>query len=160
MDVHPLSPADLPALLKLYEHLHVADDPLPPQSEIDALWKEIMENSRIRYFGGFVGNELVSSCTISVVPNLTRGCKPYGLIENVVTHSAYRKRGYGTALLQAALAYAWEVGCYKVMLMTGRKDNETLRFYQSAGFDPRGKQAFIAKQSPSLRLDTFLKIDC
>ena len=31
------------------------------------------------------------------------------------------------------------------MLMTGRKDEATLRFYQSAGFDPKGKQAFVAK---------------
>lgn len=34
---------------------------------------------------------------------------------------------------------------YKVMLLTGRKDAATLRFYEGAGFDRHGKQAFIAK---------------
>ena len=145
MHVRPLSPADLPALLKLYEHLHLSDAALPSRNEIDAIWGEIMSNERFKYFGGFVGGELVASCTISVIPNLTRGCKPYGVIENVVTHSAHRKRGYGTLLLHSALAHAWAVGCYKAMLLSGRKDNETLRFYQSAGFDPNGKQAFVAK---------------
>jgi GNAT superfamily N-acetyltransferase len=145
MDIRRLDPKDLSALLVLYEHLHDADSPLPPQLEIDTVWSEVLSNDRLRYFGGFLGSELVSSCTVSVIPNLTRGCRPYGVIENVVTHTAHRKCGYGAAVLRAALAHAWSVNCYKVMLLTGRKDEATLRFYRSAGFDPNGKQAFIAK---------------
>lgn len=80
-----------------------------------------------------------------VIPNLTRGGRPYGLIENVVTHADFRKRGIGKALLAHTLAYAWSVHCYKVMLMTGRKDEATLRFYEGAGFDRHSKQAFVAK---------------
>ena len=29
--------------------------------------------------------------------------------------------------------------------MTGRKDPDTLRFYENAGFDRHGKQAFVAR---------------
>ena len=145
MDIRPLTHSDLPSLLALYRHLHAADSVLPPQSEIDAVWAEILVNPRLRYFGGFLGAALVSSCTVSVIPNLTRSCRPYGLIENVVTHADHRQRGYGKAMLAAALAHAWSVDCYKVMLLTGRKDQATLQFYRSAGFDPDGKQAFIAK---------------
>lgn len=140
-----LSTTDLPALLELYKHLHVSDDPLPPHNELEAVWQEILANARIRYFGGFIANEMIASCTITLVPNLTRGCRPYGIIENVVTHSGHRRHGHGTAILRAALDYAWSEHCYKVMLLTGRKDKDTLHFYESAGFDPNGKQAFIAK---------------
>lgn len=145
MNIRPLAPHDLQALLELYRHLHESDSALPDANEIDSVWSEIMSNHRLKYFGGFVADTLVSSCTISVIPNLTRGCRPYGVMENVVTHSAYRGQGLGSAILQAALSHAWSVGCYKVMLLTGRKDEATLRFYQSAGFDQNGKQAFIAK---------------
>ena len=145
MDIRPLAKNDLAALLMLYGHLHSSDDPLPSPSDIEAVWSEIMSNERFQYFGGFLDSELVSSCTLSIIPNLTRGCRPYGLIENVVTHPTHRKHGYGTALLRAALSDAWTARCYKVMLLTGRKDQATLRFYQSAGFDPNGKQVFIAK---------------
>lgn len=145
MNIRPLTSNDLSALLELYQHLHVTDSTLADASEIDSVWSEIMSSQRLRYFGGFFAGNLVSSCTISVIPNLTRGCRPYGVIENVVTHSAYRRRGCGAAILQAALTHAWSVGCYKVMLLTGRKDEATLRFYQSAGFNPNEKQAFIAK---------------
>jgi hypothetical protein len=48
-------------------------------------------------------------------------------------------------VLAEALSFAWSQGCYKVMLMTGRKDEATFQFYESAGFNRNDKQAFIAK---------------
>jgi hypothetical protein len=47
--------------------------------------------------------------------------------------------------LGCALSVAWRQHCYKVMLLTGRKDEGTLRFYEQAGFDRHEKQAFVAK---------------
>ena len=145
MEIRLLTRCDLPDLLNLYQHLHATDDPLPAPAVVDAVWSEIMANERISYFGGFIGAVLVSSCTLTVIPNLTRGCKPYGLIENVVTHAEHRGHGYATALLHATRKHAWAANCYKVMLLTGRKDPAILRFYEAAGFDPDGKQGFIAK---------------
>jgi GNAT superfamily N-acetyltransferase len=147
MDIRLLPTTDLHELLALYAHLHRADLPLPEPAVVQAVWQELMGNPRYRYFGGYVQNALVASCTLTVIPNLTRGCQPYGVIENVVTHADHRKRGHGKALLAHALAHAWSVGCYKVMLLTGRKDDATFQFYASAGFDPNDKQAFVAKPS-------------
>lgn len=145
MNIRHLNRQDLPLLLALYEHLHAVDSPLPVPQEVDAVWDTIEKSDGISYFGVFIGNKLVSSCTVAVIPNLTRSCRPYAVVENVVTHAAHRKRGYGAAVLQSALAHAWSAGCYKAMLLTGRKDEAVFRFYQSAGFDPHGKQAFVAK---------------
>jgi GNAT superfamily N-acetyltransferase len=58
---------------------------------------------------------------------------------------AHRRQGYAKAVLLEALKDAWAASCYKVMLLTGRKDEATFRFYESVGFDRNGKQAFIAK---------------
>jgi GNAT superfamily N-acetyltransferase len=145
MNIRLIHPNELNELLALYEHLHKSDEPLPESSVVQAVWQELMANPRYRYFGSYVGNTLVASCTITVIPNLTRGCKPYGVIENVVTHAIHRNKGYGKALLAHALSHAWSTGCYKVMLLTGRKDEATLQFYESAGFDRHAKQAFHAK---------------
>lgn len=145
MKIRPLGTHELDELLALYAHLHASDDPLPDRSSVEAVWQELLSNPRYAYFGGYVDGTLVSSCTITVIPNLTRACRPYGVIENVVTHSNHRNRGYGKAVLAHALSHAWSVGCYKVMLLTGRKDEATFRFYESAGFDRHDKQAFIAK---------------
>ena len=131
--------------MELYRHLHQSDDPLPDGDILVNTWQKIQSNPDIIYFGGYINDILVSTCNISVLPNLTRSCRSYAVIENVVTHPQHRKEGYGKAMLIHALAYAWQHNCYKAMLMTGRKDEATLRFYESAGFNRDKKQAFIAK---------------
>lgn len=145
MLIRDIAPTELDALLALYRHLHEADDPLPERAVVESTWRELLASPHHRYFGGYVDEQLVASCTLTVIPNLTRACRPYGLIENVVTHADHRNRGHGKAILAHALAHAWSERCYKVMLLTGRKDDATLRFYESAGFDRHGKQAFFAR---------------
>lgn len=141
LHIRPLVAGDLQALLALYQHLHASDDSLPSPARVEAIWADLVADPRNVYLGGFVGGQLVASCVLTTIPNLTRGCRPYGLIENVVTHSAFRHRGFGKAVLQQA----WAQGCYKAMLMTGRKDEAVMQFYEGAGFDRHDKQAFVAR---------------
>jgi GNAT superfamily N-acetyltransferase len=82
---------------------------------------------------------------LAVILNLTRGARPYGLIEDVVTLPDFRCRGIGTRILHSALELAWEYDCYKVMMLAGRKDEATLSFYQKAGFEAGVKTGFVAK---------------
>ena len=145
MDIRLIQVGELHELLALYAHLHAKDDPLPDSPIVDAVWQELTQSARNKYFGCYVDGTLVSSCTLAVIPNLTRGCRPYGLIENVVTHASHRRMGYGKALLAHALNFAWSANCYKVMLMTSRKDTATLQFYEASGFDSQAKLAFVAK---------------
>ncbi len=117
--------------------------------QIEEIWKQIVSSDMCLCFGGFINGVLVCSCVLSIIPNLSRGCRPYGVMENVVTHTSYRKLGYGGRLLKYALKCAWSKNCYKVMLSTGRKDEEIERFYVAAGFDPGTKKAFVAKPPSS-----------
>ena len=149
MNIREIQTDELQVLLNLYAHLHERDDPPASAAVAEAVWSEALANPRIKYFGGFASGLLVSSCTLAVIPNLTRACRPYGVIENVVTHAGHRRRGWGKALLAYALAAAWRQDCYEVMLLTGRKDEATLRFYEQAGFDRHDKQAFVAKPGAS-----------
>jgi GNAT superfamily N-acetyltransferase len=145
MEIRELKPSELDKLLQLYRYLHEVDDPLPDNKTINAIWQQIQNNKQHVIFGVFEDENLVSSCVLNIIPNLTRGCRPYALIENVITHPDCRRRGFGKALMQHATKYASDQGCYKVMLLTGRKNESTYRFYESAGFDRNGKQAFILK---------------
>jgi GNAT superfamily N-acetyltransferase len=145
MEIREIKEIELSSLLDLYTQLHESDSSLPDPAINQATWREIRQLNNIRYFGAFIDDKLVSTCTISVIPNLTRSCRPYGLIENVVTAKPHRKQGLGTLVLQAALDFAWSRNCYKVMLMTARQDEATLRFYESAGFLRNEKHAFVAK---------------
>ncbi len=144
MKIRELKNTELDLLLALYKDLHDEDEPVSAEAA-EHTWREIQANPRLKYFGAFEGDSLLSCCTIAVIPNLTRACRPYGLIENVVTRMDRRRQGLGKKLLQQVLDYAWSQDCYKVMLMTGRLDENTFRFYEAAGFDRSAKQGFVAK---------------
>ncbi len=146
MDIREIKKDELEKVLTLYKHLHEKDEELPDYQKISTVWNQIQSDKNIKYFGVFDGSVLISSCSIIIVPNLTRSCRPYAVIENVVTHKDYRRNGHGRAVLKAAVDYAWEQNCYKVMLMTGRLNEETFKFYEAAGFDRNIKQAFVIKR--------------
>ena len=78
-----------------------------------------------------------------IIPNLTRNIRPYAFIENVVTHSDYRGKGYATECLNYAKNIAENTNCYKMMLLTGSKKETTLNFYGNAGYNSTDKTAFI-----------------
>lgn len=146
MKIREIKAEELETLLSLYKYLHDKDEILPDQATIKKVWNQIQNDKNIKYFGLFDGATLISSCTITLIPNLTRSCRPYGVIENVVTHIQYRKNGFGKAILEKALEFAWHNNCYKVMLMTGRLNEKTFQFYESVGFNRHSKQAFVIKR--------------
>lgn len=142
MKIREARPEELPALLELYTHLH--DKTVPkPDDRICAVWQQIQNDPNHHIIVGVVDSQVVSSCVLVVVPNLTRGQRPYALIENVVTHAKFRGKGYATKLLHFAHTIAKQENCYKIMLMTGSKEESTLRFYKRAGYNSTDKTAFI-----------------
>ena len=130
--------ADLLPLLELYTFLH--GNPMPEVGEkLKKLWDIILSDPDHHIVLGLVDGALVSSCVIVIIPNLTHGQRPYALIENVVTEVRHRNRGYATRLLDYARGIAAAENCYKIMLLTGSKSEDTLRFYEKAGFKLTGR---------------------
>lgn len=70
--------------------------------------------------------------------------RSYGLIENVVTRREFRNRGFGTALLTPVQDRAWKENCYKVMLLTGRREPSVFRLNEKAGFVRGVKEGLVA----------------
>lgn len=138
--IRQAAPDDLPDLLALYAELSIADQ-LPTAEAAAATWAKLLDSEMVSVLVAEVEGRAVSSCVLVIVPNLTRNQSPFAIIENVVTSAALRGNGIGKRVIHAAFDRAWAVGCYKVMLMTGRTDPAVLAFYESCGFQ-RGKTAF------------------
>jgi GNAT superfamily N-acetyltransferase len=133
---------DINQLLELYTHLH--NNPIPEINDrVKATWNKIIDDKNHHVIIGFLNNRAISSCVLLIVPNMTWGQRPYALIENVITHSNYRNKGYASAVLNYAKRIAIDNNCYKIMLMTGSKEKSTLDFYRKAGYNSEDKTAFI-----------------
>jgi len=71
--------------------------------------------------------------------------RPFAIIENVVTHSAHRNKGYASALLDKATEIANDLKCYKISLETGSNRENTLNFYRKNGFEIDKKHSCIKR---------------
>lgn len=133
---------DLDTILQLYLYLH--ETSLPELTRhLTAVWDQILSDENHHLIVNEVDGELVSSCVCVIIPNLTRNVRPYAFVENVVTHSEHRGKGYARQCLDYAKTVAKKQNCYKMMLLTGSKEQKTLDFYTRAGYNCADKTAFI-----------------
>lgn len=140
--VREVSENELNKLLELYLHLH--EEIIPEMTgHLANTWNTIMHDKNHHVIVKEIDGEIVSSCVCVIIPNLTRNIRPYAFVENVVTHSDYRKKGYATECLNYAKTIAENANCYKIMLLTGSKNDKTLNFYTNAGYNSTDKTAFI-----------------
>ena len=122
---------ELTKILELYLHLH--EKTIPEMTEyLKNTWSTIIQDKNHHLIVKIIDDKIVSSCVCVIIPNLTRNVRPYAFIENVVTHSDYRGKGYATECLNYAKKIAENENCYKMMLLTGSKDEKTLNFYSNA----------------------------
>ena len=133
---------ELKELLELYLDLH--EDSVPPiDDRALGVWQKIMDDDDHHIIVNIQGGRIVSSCVCVIIPNLTRGIRPYAFIENVVTHKDHRGNGFASECLAYAADIAKKENCYKMMLLTGSKSESTLDFYKRAGYNCTDKTAFI-----------------
>lgn len=115
---------------------------------ISAIEAKISDISHLEYmevFGYEVDGKIVGTCTLSRVEGLSWGCRPFGVIENVVVLDSHRCKGIGQHLVRHAIDEAQKWDCYKVILETGAKDEWKLRFYESCGLNRGEKTAFTKR---------------
>lgn len=133
---------DLDSMLKLYLFLH--EESIPEMNEhLEKTWNQIIEDPNHHLIVNEIDGKIISSCVCVIIPNLTRNVRPYAFVENVVTHADYRGRGLARECLNYAKKISEQENCYKMMLLTGSKKSETLRFYENSGYNSSDKTAFI-----------------
>ena len=147
LNIREASLKDVEDLQELYlEHLTQN----PPQNPMDiSKWTELLDkliaDPDYYLLVGELDCKAVASVTLIIIRNLTHNLRPYALIENVVTHYDYRNNGLASTLMNKASEIAQNNNCYKIMLMTGSKQESTLRFYENCGFNRYEKTAFLKK---------------
>ena len=135
---------DLPGVLALYRELRPHDPELAPDAA-RAAFHGLAARNDVHIVVCELGQTLVATCMLAIIPNLACGAKPFGIIEHVVTLSTHRGRGYGRRVLEHALDLAWSGRCCKVVLLSGTQRTDAHRLYESVGFVGDVERGFVAK---------------
>ena len=92
--------------------------------------------------------ELIIGCiTVLIEQKFTHQCSRVGHIEDVVTDSNYRGKGLGKLIVDYAVNYGKQNGCYKVILDCSDKN---VPFYQRCGFQKKENQCAYYFQDSKL----------
>lgn len=137
--------ADLDALLALFAASDVSRS-AEPSARAEQIWAEMLAREGVAVFVSEADSKIVSTCMLITTPNLLRGGRQFGIVENVATHPGFQGRGHGRAVIAAALAEAWKQDCHQVLLQSGRADPRVHRFYEACGFVPGLRTAYCARQ--------------
>ena len=140
MKLRALGTADAPAACTLYLELTRSGRVAPPDH-----FASVLAHPGTTVCGAFIASDLAGMATLHILPNMTYGGQPYGLIENVVTARSHRGRGIGRAVLSRLIDMAWAADAYKVMLLTGTARGAQ-GFYRKVGFDDTDKHGMVLRR--------------
>ena len=133
--VRPAVYGDLRRILELAATMHDAVRTDPPTDRERAVFRQILTSSGRTVLVGESNDAVVGMCDLIVVPNISRSAMPWAAIENLSVDLAYRRQGYGRALLLRAVRLAEDVGCYKVQLISNARRGEAHGLYEALNFD-------------------------
>ncbi len=136
---------DLSSLLALFADSDVSRS-VEPRARAEQIWAQMLAREGVAVFVSDTESRIVSTCMLITTPNLLRGGRQFGIIENVATHPGFQGRGHGRAVIEAALAEAWKQDCHQVLLQSGRADPRVHRFYEACGFVPGLRTAYCARR--------------
>lgn len=123
---------DFLAVHVLMQELNTADT-VENADERRAVFLTIIDDPSNHIFVGVCEDVIVATCYLNIIPNITWKAAPYALIENVVTSTLHRRNGYGRDCIKHAIDFAYSKGCFKIMLMSSQRDDQTRAFYGSVG---------------------------
>ncbi|KAF7599363.1 MAG: GNAT family N-acetyltransferase [Candidatus Dactylopiibacterium carminicum] len=141
MNIRFAEKRDLPGLLALYAELNPEDGPLDADSA-RLIWDRMLATGIQQVLVAETGDSLLATCSLAILPNLTRRGRSFAVIENVVTAANHRRQGFGRAVIQAALEHARTQGCYKALLLSSRKRTDAHQFYADLGFSGDSKLGY------------------
>ena len=135
---------DLDGLLALFADSDVSKSAEPERAK--QIWTQTLAREGVAVFVSDADSRIVSTCMLITTPNLLRGGRQFGILENVATHPDFQGRGHGRAVIAAALAEAWKQDCYQVLMQSGRADPRVHRFYEACGFIPGLRTAYAIRR--------------
>ena len=132
MRIRPATAADLPAMVGLLGQLFAIET----EFVVDPICQErglalLLEAPQACLMVADVG-DVVGMVTVQTLISTAEG-GPVGLLEDLVVDQGWRGRGIGSALLQAALAWAFSRGLSRVQLLADVQNPRAFAFYSRHG---------------------------
>ncbi len=130
---------DLPAILALLSEASLESDREAGATDEDyrAAFEAIdRDANQLLVVAETDADGVVGTMQLTFIPGLSRRGGWRLEIENVSVASSVRGRGYGSAMMEHALAEGRRRGCVLAQLTSNKRRRDAHRFYERLGFSP------------------------
>jgi len=139
--IRKAKPSDLPALLKLYDHLRgglawVKKAPTLANAAHKRALAQIAKDPHHYTFVATERGKVVGTCTLYILPRVYWSGRPFGVLDSIVVAESQQGKGTGSKLIKHALKVAKKHKCGQVNLTSNTQRTRAHRFYESLGFEP------------------------
>ena len=128
--IRPIERNDINSVVELLQSI---SDYTPSKSEYSSIWSDLCKQSNAHALVAIVDKHIVGYGTI-IFETKIRGGK-MGHVEDIVSHSNYRKKGIGMAILDALHDLAKANGCFKIALQC---KEHNIDFYKKCNYELSG----------------------
>lgn len=140
VEIRPAIEEDVARIIELYRDLTITTSEVeagrnPSPDEYQRVFSEISAMRGHELLVIRLGQEVVGTVVLLIVPNLSHAASPWALLENLIIDGRYRRRGLGRMLMEHAISRARESGCYKIALSSDSSRGEAHDLYRSLGFE-------------------------
>jgi ribosomal protein S18 acetylase RimI-like enzyme len=132
LQVRPATPNDATDIAKLLETLGYNAG----RKDVESRLQRLITRSDGGVLVAETANKPFALASYQLIDLLERG-QPQCRVTALVTHQEHRRRGAGTALIQAVESIARERGCFRLEVTTRPERADALDFYASLGFRER-----------------------
>ena len=130
IEIRTVERGDLKAVIDLLQSM---SEFKPLKSNLLPIWNSVSKQSNVHSLVAVVDEQIVGYGSI-VIETKIRGGK-MGHVEDIVSHSLFRKKGIGKAVVDALFNIAKANGCYKIALQCRAHNVE---FYEKCGYEVSG----------------------
>ncbi len=132
MIIRQINNKDLEALVRLYEQFWGDVSNL---KRMEHLYADLISNPAYKLLCAEIDGKVVGTIMGIVCHELYGNCKPFMIMENLVTDKNFRMRGVAKALLTELERNAKVKECTQILFITEKNRTDAISFYEAMGFD-------------------------
>ena len=133
MQIRKLRISDLSQLALLYSEFWGEESSIPKMKEA---YFRMEQNPSYLILVAVENEKVIGSIYGVVCQELYGECKPFLVMEDFIVDKSERHKGIGKALLSEMEKFGKESNCSQIIFITENDRKDTIRFYQSAGYNP------------------------
>ncbi len=137
---------DLPAVLGLYRYLGMDDGAILSLDEATRIFARMKLYPDYTLHVAVAEERIVGAFSLLVMDNLGHKGAPSGVVEDVVVHPDWRRKGIGRTMMEKAMSLCAARRCYKLSLTTNKHRPDAHAFYEALGFEVHGFSYSVTRE--------------